>query len=155
MYLGDNEIKEVQIINNKDQNKIKNTIQSDQALINCSNRKVYDLHDRLLTFSKRIMEICKLIPHYPECYNIRMQLADAGSSIGANYAEADGALTKKDFINKIGIARKEAKETKYWLKLIDGSFIKESSMIEEIRETEEIICILSSILFKSGFRKRL
>jgi four helix bundle protein len=49
---------------------------------------------------------------------IRTQLAKAGTSIGANVEEADGALTKKDFVNKIAIARKEAKETRYWLRLI-------------------------------------
>src|SRR3990167_3279376 len=77
--------------------------------------EVYDLRERLLIYARRILAICKMLPRLPECEEIRKQLASAGTSIGANFEEADGALTKKDFINKVGISRKEAKENKYWL----------------------------------------
>ena len=116
--------------------------------------KVYDIRERLLLFAKRILEICKRLPRTPECNKIREQLGSAGSSIGANYEEADGAITKKDFVNKVVIARKEAKETRYWLRLISGVYIAEREIARDIRESEEIINILSSILRKSGVTRR-
>ena len=86
----------------------------------------YDLRERLLTYSKRILMICKMLPKISECEEIRRQLVAVGTSVGANFEEADGALTKKDFINKTGISRKEAKESKYWLRLISGIYIEEN-----------------------------
>jgi four helix bundle protein len=116
--------------------------------------KVYDLRERLLIFSKRILQICKTLPKIPECEGIRKQLGDAATSIGANYEEADGALTKKDFVNKVGISRKEAKETRYWLRVISGTYIDEKEIFADIKESEEIINILSAILIKSGVKTR-
>src|SRR3989338_4991035 len=92
--------------------KIQNKPQEPNQKSNGAKR--YDLRERLLIFSKRILQICKMIPRIPEFDGIRKQLANAGTSIGANYEEADGTVTKKDFINKAAIAQKEAKETRYW-----------------------------------------
>ena len=83
----------------------------------------------------------------------RRQLINAATSIGANFEEADGALTKKDFINKLSISRKEAKETRYWLKVINGTCSNDMDLTSEIQEIEEIISILSAILLKSGAQK--
>lgn len=116
--------------------------------------KVYDLRERLLIFSKRILKICRMLPKIPECEGIRKQLADAATSAGANFEEADGTLTKKDFVNKVGISRKEAKETRYWLRVISGTYIDEKDISADIRESEEIINILSAILRKSGAKTR-
>ncbi|MFH1387329.1 MAG: four helix bundle protein [bacterium] len=114
--------------------------------------KVYDIRERLFIFSKRILEICKKLPQRPEAEIIRKQLARAGTSIGANYEEADGALTKKDFINKVCIARKEAKETRYWLRIVNTSFIAENRLDFDIDEIEQITSILSAIIIKCGGR---
>jgi len=111
---------------------------------------IYDLEERLLGFAKRILQICRTLPKIPECEGIRRQLSRSSTSIGANYREADGALTKKDFINKVGISRKEAKETKYWLRIISGTYMREKELVLEIKEIEEIIKILSAMLIKSG-----
>ncbi len=116
--------------------------------------KIPDLRERLLKFAKRILQICKLLPKLPECEGIRKQLGNAGTSVGANFEEADGALTKKDFINKVGVARKEAKETRYWLRVISGDYIQEGELADDIKESEEIIKILSAILRKSGHNLR-
>lgn len=83
------------------------------------------------------------------CNVIRTQLIKSGTSVGANMEEADGSLTKRDFINKVVIARKEAKETKYWLRLISGKYIKSESISGDIQETQEIINILSAIIKKT------
>ena len=56
-------------------------------------KKPYDLRERLLLFGKRILEICKKLPNYPECNRIRGQLGACGTSAGANYEEAYGAIT--------------------------------------------------------------
>ena len=119
-----------------------------------NNSKPYDLRERLFLFAKRTLEICKIIPNYPECNRIRGQLGGAGTSIGANFEEADGTLTKKDFVNKIANARKEAKEARFCLKLISGTYIEAAEIAEDIRESEEIINILSSIIIKSTANKR-
>lgn len=116
--------------------------------------KPYDLKERLLLFAKRILEICKMLPSYPECARIRGQLGGAGTSIGANYVEADGAITKKDFVNKVVIARKEAKETRFFLRTISGTYLEPELLVEDIRESEEIINILSSIINKSTGGRR-
>jgi len=107
-----------------------------------------------LIFSKRILQICKLLPRIPECDGIRKQLASAGTSIGANFEEADGAITKKDFINKVAIARKEAKETKYWLQIINSIYFDNTRLSEDIRESEELISILSAIIRNCGIKTR-
>ena len=112
-------------------------------------KKPYDLRERLLLFAKRILEICKMLPPLPECNRIRGQLGGAGTSIGANYEEADATLTKKDFVNKVGISRKEAKETRYFLRVISGTYLEPDIIIKDIRESEEIISILSTIINKS------
>jgi len=118
-------------------------------------QKIFDIRERLLIFSKRILNICKLLPRIPEYDGIRKQLASAGTSIGANFEEADGAITKKDFINKVAIARKEAKETKYWLQIINSIYFDNTRLSEDIRESEELISILSAIIRKCGINTRL
>ena len=83
--------------------------------------KPYNLKDRTFRFAQRIVDIVNQLSKIPKCEVIYRQLIKAGTSIGANIEEADGTMTKKDFINKIVISRKEAKETRYWLRLISGS----------------------------------
>lgn len=111
--------------------------------------KIYDLKERTFKFSQRILNITEILPQKPQCEIISKQLTKAGTSIGANVEEADGTITKKDFVNKMAIARKEAKETRYWLKLISGKYLKEEIIVPDIQECYEIISILSSIINKS------
>ncbi|MEA3480132.1 MAG: four helix bundle protein [Bacteroidota bacterium] len=117
-------------------------------------KKPYDLRERLLLFGKRMLEICKKLPNYPECSRIRGQLGACGTSTGANYEEADGAITKKDFINKLAIARKEAKEARYFLRVISGTYLASEELKDDIKEAEEIINIMSSMINKSTGGKR-
>jgi len=92
------------------------------------------------------LEITKKLPAYPECDRIRGQLGGAATSIGSNYEEADGAITKKDFVNKLVIARKEAKETRYFLRIVSGTYLEQEAIKTDIKEAEEIINILSSMI---------
>ena len=89
-----------------------------------------------------------MLPSTPEGNRVRGQLGGAGTSVGANYEEADGSNSKKDFTNKIVIARKEARETRYWLRVISGLYVPENEVSADIREAQEIINILSSMIKK-------
>ncbi|MDJ0677282.1 MAG: four helix bundle protein [Calothrix sp. MO_167.B42] len=79
-------------------------------------------------------------------YVISSQLLRSGTSIGANIEEASGGQSKKDFLAKMYIAYKEAKETKYWLRLLQHSHIVNIDVTQEINYVDEIIRILSSII---------
>ncbi|MBM3283281.1 four helix bundle protein [Candidatus Gottesmanbacteria bacterium] len=90
-----------------------------------SKNKKYDLEERTAKFAEKIIELCKKAPK--NCKKapkneisipIIDQLIRAGTSIGANYCEANGASSKKDFKNKIFTCKKESKETKYWLRML-------------------------------------
>ncbi|MFA5098555.1 MAG: four helix bundle protein [Candidatus Margulisiibacteriota bacterium] len=106
------------------------------------------LKHRFLIFSRKMLQLCRTLPKQYECETIRKQLAGSATSIGANYEEADGTVTKKDFLNKIVISRKEAKETIYWLKIVSGIYFPEKQIEPHIRECSEFIRMLSSIINK-------
>ena len=80
---------------------------------------------------------------------ISKQLLRSGTSIGANIEEATAAQTKKDFISKMAIANKEARETKYWLNLLQMSQLVDQNFNEYLTSIEEIIKILTSIIKSS------
>ncbi len=85
-----------------------------------SENKTYDLEERTARFSENIIEFVKTIKRDDINRNIISQLARAATSIGANYYEANASSSKKDFRNKIYISKKEANETKYWLRLLSA-----------------------------------
>jgi four helix bundle protein len=78
----------------------------------------YDLCERTAKFGEEIIRFAKKVPVNVVTQRIIPQLVAAGTSIGANYCEADDAESRKDFAHKIAICRKEAKETKHWLRMI-------------------------------------
>jgi len=81
------------------------------------NSKPYDLGDRTLKFAKRVVVYVNNLPKLTTNFEIGSQLTRSAGSVGANYIEAEEALSRKDFVMRIKISRKEAKETIYWLKL--------------------------------------
>lgn len=83
-----------------------------------SRKKTYDLEERTALFSERVIDLCRKAPKNVITTPLIDQLVRSATSIGANYCEANGASSKKDFKNKIFICKKEAKETKYWLRLL-------------------------------------
>lgn len=78
----------------------------------------YDLEERTAKFGESVIEFTKNLPKSSITFPIISQLIRAATSIGANYCEADDAESKKDFKHKIGIVKKEARETKYWLRMV-------------------------------------
>lgn len=109
----------------------------------------YNLEDRTLEFSKQIIRFCKTLPKETINFKLIDQLIRSATSIGANYREANDALGKKDFAHRIRIARKEAKETSYWLELIkeaNPQFAEQSNTL--LKECVELRNILSAIIKK-------
>jgi four helix bundle protein len=81
-------------------------------------REEYDLEERTAKFAEAIIAFCKSAPLSPVNTPVISQLVRAGTSVGANYCEADDAESRKDFCHKVGICKKEARETKYWLRMV-------------------------------------
>jgi len=81
-------------------------------------RPVYDLEERTARFGEAVIDFAKAIPQNQVTNRIISQLVGAGTSVGANYAEADDAVSKKEFLKNIGTCRKEARETKHFLRMI-------------------------------------
>jgi four helix bundle protein len=108
--------------------------------------KKFNIRERIFDFVLRILEISEMLSEATEDEIFRKQLIRAGTSIGANMEEGDGTDTKKDFIYKAVLARKEAKETKYWLRLISIKYNKKDEFNADINEAQEIINILSAII---------
>lgn len=114
------------------------------------NSKQYDLEERTLNFAKSVINFCKKLPRTVIDGELAKQLVRAATSVGANYIEANEALGKKDFLMRIKICRKEAKESGYWLKLLEVSnpdLRQEQEML--LKESRELTKIFSSILTKS------
>lgn len=115
------------------------------------NSKQYDLEDRTLKFAKEIRAFVKRLSRTIASIEDSVQLIRSSGSIGANYIEANEALSKKDFVHRIKICRKEAKESRYWLILVDtntNSYLeKEKQKLSE--ESTELMKIFGSIVRKS------
>ena len=108
-----------------------------------------ELEERTFSFAKRCRDYVKKLPKTISNIEYGKQLIRASGSQAANYIEANEALSKKDFVHRIRICRKEAKESGLWLKLAEpyGGEIEEQKNL--IRENEELRKIFSSILAKS------
>ncbi len=115
------------------------------------NPKQYDLEERTFRFAKRTRRLVKKLSKKVANIEDGKQLIRASGSVGSNYIEANEALSKKDFVHRIKISRKEAKESGYWLRLIDTNN-NESSKKERkelMQEATELMKIFSSIMRKS------
>jgi four helix bundle protein len=107
----------------------------------------YDLLERVTKFGKDIVVFCRSIKQDNINKPIINQLVRSGTSIGANYCEANNASSKKDFKNKIFICKKEAQETKYWLTLIEKSNPEKKKEIEILKkECQEFLMIFQKII---------
>ncbi len=110
----------------------------------------YDLEERTAKFGEEIIKFAKKIPENSVTKPLIPQIVKAGTSIGANYCEADDAESKRDFNHKIGICKKEARETKYWLRMI---VVTVPALKEEARklwtEAKELNLIFNAIIRSS------
>src|SRR4030067_3197056 len=113
-------------------------------------RKPEDIRERAFKFALRIIKLCKELPKNEINRVLINQVLRSGTSIGANLEEALGAHTKAEFTNSTNIAKKEARETNYWLRLMaESSSLKIKKRMENLlNEAEEIIKILTSSVKK-------
>ena len=111
-------------------------------------QRKYDLEDRTLKFAKDINAYVNKLPRNISTFENGKQLVRAGGSVGANYIEANEALSKKDFLMRIKISRKEVKESRYWLQITEPlkEYQKEKDYL--IQESTELMNIFGSILIK-------
>ena len=115
------------------------------------NSKPYDLEERTFEFAKRVRAFVKKLPKTIANIEDGKQLIKASGSVGANYIEANESLGKKDFRMRIKISRKESKESRYWLRLVDISDDEELRKERDslIREATELMNIFGAILQNS------
>jgi four helix bundle protein len=114
-------------------------------------KPVYDLEERTFQFAKDVSLFVKTLPKTTANIEDGRQLIKASGSVGANYREANESLSKKDFIMRIKICRKEAKESAYWLRLTNetNKLDNADEALRLIQEANELKKLFSSILEKS------
>jgi four helix bundle protein len=111
--------------------------------------RVYDLGERTARFGENIIDFAKRLPTNMINNQLIGQIVRSATSIGANYMEADGAESKKDFRHKIAICKKESKETKHWLRMImRANPDKKDECTKFSNEVQELTLIFSAILKK-------
>ena len=111
----------------------------------------YNLEERTFAFARDVALYCKKLPKTTANIEYSRQVIRSSGSTGANYIEANESLSKKDFVFRLKISRKEAKESIYWLKLIDETNDLINSQLSKklIQEATELKKILSAIIEKS------
>ena len=115
-----------------------------------NNKKTYDLEERTAKFAEEVIDLMRKIPHDLVNQRLIPQLVGSSGSIGANYCEANEAESKKDFQHKIGICKKETKETKHWLRLSSKANPQFQDEFRKLwQEAQELLLIFSKILTSS------
>ena len=111
-----------------------------------NNKTDYNLEERTAVFAERTIDLVKTIKETAVNRNIISQLIAVAGSIGANYCEATEAESKKDFIHKIGVSKKEIKKTRYWLRLLARAHPEHKEVIRKFwAESHELLLIFSKI----------
>lgn len=122
---------------------------------NVKKNKIYDLEERTAKFGEIMIGLAKQIPKGVIMASLINQLVRAGTSVGANYCEADCAESRKDFEHKLGICKKEAKESKHWLRMIVKATPELKNDARRIwREANELQLIFISIVKKSRANRK-
>lgn len=121
---------------------------------NDKKEKVYDLEERTAKFGEDIIEFVKRLPKNVLTIPLISQLVKAGTSVGSNYCEADCAESRRDFEHKLGICKKESKESKHWLRMIAKAVPELKDEARKLwQEANELNLIFTSIVKKSRKKK--
>jgi four helix bundle protein len=105
-----------------------------------------ELEGRTRDFGVRIVKLIRTFPKTVDGFEVGRQLLRSGTSVGANYREANRAESKNDFVHKVGIAEKEAAETMYWLETCAGAMLGSPSEVLALsKEATELLAILTTI----------
>lgn len=105
--------------------------------------------DRSFDFALKTIDLCQELQKHHQ-FVLADQLLRSGTSIGANVEEATAAQSRKDFISKMSVASKEARESRYWLRLLDRSQAVKKDYAEYLQDISEIVSILTSIVKTSS-----
>lgn len=115
-----------------------------------SNAKIYDLEERTAKFGEDLIEFTKKLEKNSINNPLISQVVRSGTSMGANYMEADCADSKKDFIYKISLCKKESKETCHWLRMIAKANSEYTNQCRQLwQESHELTLIFSKIILSS------
>jgi four helix bundle protein len=106
----------------------------------------YDIRERTLQFAVRVIQAIRRLPEDAATRVLAYQLVKAATSVGANVEEADGAESPRDFVHKMSIARKEARESRYWIRIVRASIVDNENWNSLQQESEELARILSAII---------
>jgi len=114
-----------------------------------------DLPERTFEFARRIVGLCKVLDQSPGVSRtLANQLLRSGTSIGANVEEGQAGQSKADFISKLSIACKEARETHYWLRLLSATdLVPESKLTGLLDEANQLVAILTTVIKKTKENK--
>ena len=119
-------------------------------------KKIYDLEERTARFGEMIIDFIKIISKNETNRALTNQLVRSATSVGANYCEADGAESGKDFRHKIAICKKEAKESRHWLRMIARANPDQASKCRELwKEVHELCLIFSSMLIQKSKKRKV
>ena len=114
----------------------------------------YDLEERTALFGEEVIKLCHMFKITPQNRSLIDQLIRLSTSIGANYMEANGASSKKDFRNKISICKKEAQETKHWLRMLATAVPDKKEELKKLwKEAQELTLIFQKILTTMNDKK--
>jgi four helix bundle protein len=109
----------------------------------------FDIKERTFLFGVRVVKLVGRLPRNVAGLEIGRQLIRAGTSVGANVEEAQSGESKRDFVHKVGIAVKEAREARYWLRIVKATLLQDAEVDALIQEADELVRIIATIINKS------
>jgi four helix bundle protein len=116
--------------------------------------KPFDLEERTARFGEAVIRFCKVLPHNTITEPLIRQIVKSATSVGANYCEADDSISRKEFRQKIGTCKKEARETKHWCRMIAAAEAAQADKARELwREAHELHLIFAAIFRKISTKK--
>lgn len=110
----------------------------------------YDLEERTAKFGEEVVTFARKLPKDPVTMPLISQIVRAGTSVGANYVEADDAHTKKEFLLKIATCKKEAKETKHWLRMIVTAAPETKNEARRLWQEAKELQLIFSAIYRKG-----
>lgn len=127
----------------------KTKLQKPNKLQNSNSQKAFDLEERMAKFGEDIVSFCKDLKVDHVSRPLVGQLVRSATSIGANYAEANNASSRRDFRNKAHISKKEVQETKHWLRMLKPCYPDQLQELKSFwQEAHELTLILQAIITK-------
>lgn len=114
--------------------------------------QTFDLEERTAQFGEAVSQFAKTIPVSPVTRSLIDQIVRSSTSIGANYCEANDAESKKDFRHKIALCRKEAKETKHWLRMIATAVAERADEARPLWQEAKELNLIFSKIYRSAYK---